>query len=111
MLDPGFVGRAVQPEAPDQLAGRLDEARVQLEAYFAGELTEFDLPLDLGGTDFQRRCWLALATIPYGRTVSYGEMEARANRLASAGWSLTTSTRSTAEANPTTIVPSSALSR
>ena len=55
----------------------LDEAAAQLESYFAGELTEFDLPLDLDGTEFQRRCWLALATIPYGQTVSYGEQARR----------------------------------
>ena len=55
----------------------LDEAAVQLEAYFAGELTDFDLPLDLQGTDFQRHCWLALASIPYGQTVSYGEQARR----------------------------------
>ncbi|HEY6015564.1 MAG TPA: methylated-DNA--[protein]-cysteine S-methyltransferase [Gaiellaceae bacterium] len=55
----------------------LDEAAAQLGAYFAGELIEFDLPLDLHGTDFQRRCWLALATIPYGQTVSYGEQARR----------------------------------
>ena len=55
----------------------LDETAAQLDAYFAGELIEFDLPLDLHGTDFQRRCWLALATIPYGQTVSYGEQARR----------------------------------
>jgi methylated-DNA-[protein]-cysteine S-methyltransferase len=55
----------------------LDEAAAQLEAYFAGELTSFAIPLDLEGTDFQRSCWLALATIPYGRTVSYGEQARR----------------------------------
>lgn len=55
----------------------LDDAATQLEAYFAGELTEFDVPLDVRGTEFQRRCWLALATIPYGRTVSYGEQARR----------------------------------
>jgi methylated-DNA-[protein]-cysteine S-methyltransferase len=55
----------------------LDEAARQLEAYFAGELVAFDLPLDLHGTDFQRECWLALATIPYGQTVSYGEQARR----------------------------------
>jgi methylated-DNA-[protein]-cysteine S-methyltransferase len=55
----------------------LDEAARQIEAYFAGELTEFDVTLDLDGTDFQRRCWLALATIPYGQTVSYGEQARR----------------------------------
>jgi methylated-DNA-[protein]-cysteine S-methyltransferase len=55
----------------------LDAAAEQLDAYFAGELTEFDLELDLAGSEFQRRCWLALATIPYGQTVSYGEQARR----------------------------------
>jgi methylated-DNA-[protein]-cysteine S-methyltransferase len=55
----------------------LDDAAAQLEGYFAGELTSFELALDLEGTEFQRRCWFALATIPYGRTVSYGEQARR----------------------------------
>ena len=55
----------------------LDAAAAQLESYFAGELTAFDLPLDLQGSEFQRQCWLALATIPYGQTVSYGEQARR----------------------------------
>ena len=55
----------------------LDEAGRQLDAYFAGELVAFDLPLELDGTDFQQQCWLALATIPYGQTVSYGEQARR----------------------------------
>jgi methylated-DNA-[protein]-cysteine S-methyltransferase len=55
----------------------LDEAATQLEAYFDGELVSFDLPLELHGTEFQRECWLALATIPYGQTVSYGEQARR----------------------------------
>jgi methylated-DNA-[protein]-cysteine S-methyltransferase len=55
----------------------LDDAAQQLSSYFAGELTAFDLPLDLDGSEFQRRCWLALATIPYGQTVSYGEQARR----------------------------------
>jgi methylated-DNA-[protein]-cysteine S-methyltransferase len=55
----------------------LDDAARQLDAYFAGELIEFDLPFDLDGTEFQRRCWLALASIPYGQTVSYGEQARR----------------------------------
>ncbi len=62
---------------PTRAARLLDDAAAQLEAYFAGELTAFDLPLDLDGTEFQRRCWLALATIPYGQTVSYGEQARR----------------------------------
>jgi methylated-DNA-[protein]-cysteine S-methyltransferase len=55
----------------------LEDAVEQLDSYFAGELTAFDLPLDVGGSEFQRGCWLALATIPYGQTVSYGEQARR----------------------------------
>jgi methylated-DNA-[protein]-cysteine S-methyltransferase len=55
----------------------LEDAAGQLQAYFGGELLAFELPLDLEGTEFQRRCWLALATIPYGQTVSYGEQARR----------------------------------
>ena len=50
------------------------DAVEQLEAYFAGDRTEFDLELDLVGTEFQRRVWAALLTIPYGETRSYGEI-------------------------------------
>ncbi|CAM3177289.1 methylated-DNA--[protein]-cysteine S-methyltransferase [Mycobacterium colombiense] len=50
------------------------EAVEQLGAYFAGELTDFDVELDLRGTAFQRRVWRALLTIPYGETRSYGEI-------------------------------------
>ncbi len=46
----------------------------QLEAYFAGDLTEFEVPLDLRGTDFQRQVWQALLEIPYGETWSYGQL-------------------------------------
>ncbi|WP_275462175.1 methylated-DNA--[protein]-cysteine S-methyltransferase [Streptomyces noursei] len=46
----------------------------QLGAYFRGELTAFDLPLALHGTPFQRRVWAALCTIPYGETLSYGQL-------------------------------------
>jgi methylated-DNA-[protein]-cysteine S-methyltransferase len=69
-----FDGGRVRPEGASPV---LDEAARQLDAYFAGELVDFDLPLELHGTDFQRQCWLALATIPYGQTVSYGEQARR----------------------------------
>ena len=55
----------------------LDAARRQLAEYFAGERTDFDLPLDPRGTPFQQRAWLALREIPYGETISYGEQAAR----------------------------------
>ena len=54
--------------------GAFDDAVEQLGAYFAGELTDFDIELDLQGTEFQRRVWTALLTIPYGETRSYGEI-------------------------------------
>lgn len=46
----------------------------QLQAYFAGELTDFELPIELHGTEFQRRVWASLREIPYGQTISYGEL-------------------------------------
>ncbi|WP_055563418.1 methylated-DNA--[protein]-cysteine S-methyltransferase [Streptomyces atriruber] len=46
----------------------------QLDAYFAGELTEFDVPLRLDGTPFQRTVWHGLQQIPYGETRTYGEL-------------------------------------
>lgn len=53
------------------------DAVEQLESYFAGERTEFDLELELVGTPFQRSVWAALLTIPYGETRSYGEIAAQ----------------------------------
>jgi methylated-DNA-[protein]-cysteine S-methyltransferase len=55
----------------------LEPAARQLAAYFAGERTSFDMPLDLHGTEFQRRVWQALLAIPFGETTSYGEIARR----------------------------------
>jgi methylated-DNA-[protein]-cysteine S-methyltransferase len=49
----------------------LMEAASQLRAYFAGQLHEFQLPLDVDGTGFQKRVWGQVAAIPYGETRSY----------------------------------------
>lgn len=57
---------------PDDRA--FPDAVEQLEAYFAGERTDFDLELSLAGSEFQRRVWQALLTIPYGETRSYGQV-------------------------------------
>lgn len=46
----------------------------QLEEYFRGERHAFDLPLDVEGTEFQKKVWKELSRIPYGRTVSYKEI-------------------------------------
>jgi methylated-DNA-[protein]-cysteine S-methyltransferase len=58
----------------------LGEARRQLREYFTGERREFDLPLKLEGTDFQVSVLRALQEIPYGETVSYGEIARRIGR-------------------------------
>ncbi len=50
------------------------QVMAQLDAYFAGEHTEFDLPLAPRGTEFQQKVWQALTTIPYGETWSYGQL-------------------------------------
>jgi methylated-DNA-[protein]-cysteine S-methyltransferase len=55
----------------------LTETARQLTAYFAGELTEFDLPLAAAGTEFQHKVWAALCAIPYGTTATYGEIAAK----------------------------------
>jgi methylated-DNA-[protein]-cysteine S-methyltransferase len=75
-----FEGQKHHP-APIDAERRPDDALLrrvaeQLRAYFAGESLEFDVPLDLHGTDFQRRVWDALLAIPAGQTRSYGEIAA-----------------------------------
>jgi methylated-DNA-[protein]-cysteine S-methyltransferase len=67
--EPGSFGEPGDP-ADEPFAS----AAAQLDAYFAGQLTEFDLPLAPAGTPFQRQVWAALQQIPYGTTVSYGEL-------------------------------------
>ncbi len=62
----------------DQEPGLFEDAVVQLQEWFAGWRTVFDLKLDPVGTPFQRRVWQALREIPYGETVSYVEIARRA---------------------------------
>ena len=54
--------------------GQLNEVVHQLQAYFAGQLIQFDLPLEPQGTAFQRKIWAALSEIPWGETMTYGEL-------------------------------------
>ena len=54
------------------------ECQAQLKDYFAGKLTQFSLPLDIRGTEFQKKVWHELAQIAYGKTLSYMDI---ANRL------------------------------
>lgn len=50
------------------------EAMLQLDEYFAGNRRDFELPIELSGTDFQKKVWAALRTIPFGETRSYKEI-------------------------------------
>lgn len=52
----------------------LKEAARQLQAYFAGRLVKFDLPLAAAGSAFERRVWEAMSAIPYGETRTYGDL-------------------------------------
>ncbi|HEV2388643.1 MAG TPA: methylated-DNA--[protein]-cysteine S-methyltransferase [Candidatus Acidoferrales bacterium] len=71
-----MAGRHSVAPVPGWKRARAPFARAirQLESYFAGRLREFDLPLDLEGTPFQLRVWQRLPGIPYGETISYGEL-------------------------------------
>ena len=74
-------GHRLHAEAPPD-DGAFAAVVEQLDAYFAGELRRFDLALAPEGTEFERRVWDALVRIPYGETVSYGEL---ANELGMPG--------------------------
>jgi methylated-DNA-[protein]-cysteine S-methyltransferase len=67
--DPGWVRNdAIAP---------FDEAKCQLMAYFGGTLKGFEVPTSLAGTEFQRKVWGELCRIPFGETISYGELARR----------------------------------
>jgi len=71
-----MVDQTYEPDRADWVLddSAFPDAVDQLAAYFAGELKEFDLELEMSGTEFQRKVWGALRTIPYGETRSYGEI-------------------------------------
>ena len=66
-----YAGMQTPPEARAGKAQILDRAAAQLAAYFAGELTTFDVPLAPEGTEFQQKVWMLLRAIPYGETRTY----------------------------------------
>ena len=77
-----ITGIDFEPHRPvtgerDDIHPLLVAARTQLEEYFAGDRREFDLPLRPAGTPFQQRVWTALCTVPFGHTVTYGEIARR----------------------------------
>lgn len=76
-----YVARQAR-KGPTARPGKAAIARVarSLKEYFAGQRQEFDLPLNAKGTPFQHRVWAELVRIPYGTTISYGELARRVGR-------------------------------
>ncbi len=72
----GKPGRP-EPDWNESARGPVAEAVRQLREYFDGRRTDFDLPLAPDGTEFQRNVWRRLQEIPYGETISYGELAKR----------------------------------
>lgn len=60
--------------------GAFAELRRELDGYFAGKRTAFDLPLSLHGTPFQRSVWLALVDVPFGATTTYAQLARQIGR-------------------------------
>ncbi|MGM9859956.1 MAG: methylated-DNA--[protein]-cysteine S-methyltransferase [Muribaculaceae bacterium] len=69
-----FVDKQMSPFGSSSV---LDAALHQMERYFAGQLTQFDLPINPTGTPFQQSVWQAMLEIPYGATISYGKLAHR----------------------------------
>jgi methylated-DNA-[protein]-cysteine S-methyltransferase len=71
----GAIGAIAWSDVPaDEATPLLAEARRQLDAYFAGALRRFDLPLAPHGSPHERRVWEAMRRIPYGQTRSYSDL-------------------------------------
>jgi len=77
----GLTWRGRRPDRPSLL---LERAAAQLRAYFAGTLKQFDLPLAPRGTAYELAVWAELCRIPYGETITYGELARRTGTVARA---------------------------
>jgi len=80
-IDGALVSVRWSPERAANGSPLLAEAARQLDAYFAGSLTDFDLPLRPAGSAFEQSVWMQMQKIPYGRTRCYGDL---ADAIASA---------------------------
>jgi methylated-DNA-[protein]-cysteine S-methyltransferase len=79
-----FPGRSAYKPESSNTSDLLAEAARELQAYFEGRLTAFSVPLNWRGTPFQETVWRALMDIPYGETVSYGDIARAIGRPKSA---------------------------
>ncbi len=69
--------RILNAEFKEETSEVIEKAAMQLDEFFAGKRREFDVPLLFAGTDFQKTVWKELLKIPFGQTISYGEMARR----------------------------------
>ena len=76
----GRLRRMLVAELEEGSSPVIGSAITQLDEYFAGARREFDVPLLFTGTDLQQKVWNALLAIPYGQTVSYGDMARQIGR-------------------------------
>jgi methylated-DNA-[protein]-cysteine S-methyltransferase len=74
------LGKNAKKQGDDRDPLVMETAVAQLTEYFAGDRKDFELPLELEGTAFQRDVWMTLADIPYGATVSYAELATMVGR-------------------------------
>jgi len=75
---PGLIHSTGDPKSPDRLIGVVNDALGEIKRYFGGIATDFaEVPLDLRGTLFQRQVWQELRKIPWGETISYGDLAGR----------------------------------
>ncbi len=75
------LARLLHAEFVTAYSAVLEQAKQELDEYFAGQRTAFDIPLRPVGTDFQKRVWRALLDIPYGETRSYKDIALSVNNL------------------------------
>lgn len=83
-LDPAWLSAKVGSGGARDAGGLVRQAAAQVSEYFAGERQEFTFPVEPGGTVFQKQVWAELRRIPYGQTISYGELARRLGRPSAA---------------------------
>lgn len=71
------VRRVLNADFEERLTPTLQTCMSELDEFFSKKRTEFDVPVILAGTEFQKRVWSALLTIPFGTTISYGTLASR----------------------------------
>jgi methylated-DNA-[protein]-cysteine S-methyltransferase len=75
------IKKHLKSQFVEKKSSLLQDAKLQLNQYFKGDRTEFDIPLLLSGTEFQKKVWKALQQIPYGKTMTYSKLSAEIGDL------------------------------